>query len=284
MSALPSRESLGFTPEEIMSMSVEEIFERTHPDDKQILAEHASNLLKNTVELEMSPTIEYRFLCKDNTYRWLSNNRNICYDDDDRPAAIIGSIRDITESRKLQRKLRKSESKYKNLFHNSRVAMFRSSIQNGKILECNQMLAEILGYETIEECVSDFISSEKYTDPDTRKELLDQLQSDGYVEDFQAEVERKDGTTCWVRYSAKIYPELGYLEGAAIDITRMKLLTPAERQVLELIMEGLSNNKIAAHLGRSVRTIEDHRAAIMRKLDVTNVVDLVRAIINCGMK
>ena len=43
------------------------------------------------------------------------------------------------------------------------------------------------------------------------------------------------------------------------------------------------SNKEAAHLlNRSTRTIEDHRARIMRKLDVDNIVDLVKRVVKMG--
>ena len=56
-------------------------------------------------------------------------------------------------------------------------------------------------------------------------------------------------------------------------------LTRRELEVLELIASGSSNKEAALALALSPRTIEDHRAQIMRKLDVTNAIDLMRAIL-----
>ncbi|MHB8898347.1 MAG: response regulator transcription factor [Thermoguttaceae bacterium] len=53
-------------------------------------------------------------------------------------------------------------------------------------------------------------------------------------------------------------------------------LAPGEREVLALILEGLFNKEIAAKLNLSIRTVEDRRARLMRKLEVASVVDLVR--------
>jgi DNA-binding NarL/FixJ family response regulator len=49
-----------------------------------------------------------------------------------------------------------------------------------------------------------------------------------------------------------------------------------ERVVVQLIAEGHSNREIAAILSLSVKTIETHRAAAMRKLNATSVASLVR--------
>jgi DNA-binding NarL/FixJ family response regulator len=53
-------------------------------------------------------------------------------------------------------------------------------------------------------------------------------------------------------------------------------LTPREREIVQLLAEGNSNKETASALGVSVKTIEAHRANIMRKLRLRSVTDLVR--------
>jgi DNA-binding NarL/FixJ family response regulator len=53
-------------------------------------------------------------------------------------------------------------------------------------------------------------------------------------------------------------------------------LTPREREIVQLLAEGQSNKEAARSLGVSVKTIEAHRANIMRKLRLRSVSDLVR--------
>lgn len=54
-----------------------------------------------------------------------------------------------------------------------------------------------------------------------------------------------------------------------------RVLTKTEKVVLSHIIEGYGNSGIANKLSRSIRTIEDHRSNLMRKLEVDNVVELV---------
>ena len=54
------------------------------------------------------------------------------------------------------------------------------------------------------------------------------------------------------------------------------MLTAREREVVQLIAEGNSNKKIAHLLSISVKTVETHRSASMRKLDIHSTADLVR--------
>jgi len=55
-------------------------------------------------------------------------------------------------------------------------------------------------------------------------------------------------------------------------------LTRREREVLEQFTAGASNKEAGRHLGISPRTIEDHRANIMKKLGARNAADLVRIV------
>lgn len=54
------------------------------------------------------------------------------------------------------------------------------------------------------------------------------------------------------------------------------LLTPREREVLQLIAEGHTNQSIAHTLGISVKTVEKHRANVMSKLNVNDIPNLIR--------
>ena len=62
-----------------------------------------------------------------------------------------------------------------------------------------------------------------------------------------------------------------------------KPLTKTENIILQLILEGMSNKGIAYRLQRSERTVEVHRSHIMHKLDVDNVVDLVKRATAMGL-
>ncbi len=77
--------------------------------------------------------------------------------------------------------------------------------------------------------------------------------------------------------------ETALRESDLTNILKGKLLTKTEAVILNLILQGRSNRGIGHILHRSVRTIEDHRNHIMRKLDVDNVVDLVKRATAMGM-
>jgi DNA-binding NarL/FixJ family response regulator len=76
----------------------------------------------------------------------------------------------------------------------------------------------------------------------------------------------------------------GYLEGRkkAKPVTSWDLLTRREREIIKLIAEGHRNRDIADYLCISVKTVEKHRANLMKKLDVHNIQTLTALALEKG--
>lgn len=60
-------------------------------------------------------------------------------------------------------------------------------------------------------------------------------------------------------------------------------LTPREREVLQLLAEGMATKQVAHHLGASIKTIETHRRQIMTKLELDSVAELTKYAIREGL-
>ncbi len=60
-------------------------------------------------------------------------------------------------------------------------------------------------------------------------------------------------------------------------------LTPREREVLQLIAEGLTSKEIGARLDVALKTVESHRTNVMRKLELHSIADLTRYAIREGL-
>lgn len=66
---------------------------------------------------------------------------------------------------------------------------------------------------------------------------------------------------------------------AADRAARLAALTPREREVLDMVVEGRLNKQIAGDLGIAEKTIKVHRGRVMHKLGVRTVADLVRLVV-----
>jgi len=65
-------------------------------------------------------------------------------------------------------------------------------------------------------------------------------------------------------------------QGRVNQTQRLASLTPRERQVAQLVVDGLANKVIAANLSISQRTVEVHRSNVMTKLAVKTLPELVK--------
>jgi DNA-binding NarL/FixJ family response regulator len=67
----------------------------------------------------------------------------------------------------------------------------------------------------------------------------------------------------------------GFLKGTGVEAASDEL-TPREREIVQLLAEGKSNKEVAAVLEISVKTVEAHRANLMRKMGFSSLSDVVR--------
>ncbi|MDD9305271.1 MAG: transporter substrate-binding domain-containing protein [Desulfobacter sp.] len=124
--------------------------------------------------------------------------------------------------KKMETALKDSESKFKALFNNAQVALFRTRISDGKLLEINQRYANMAGYQTVEDCMAEFNAADAWADAGQRTKLVETLKKDGFVLDHETKIIRRDKVAFWIAFSATIYPEKGYIEGSIVDITQRK--------------------------------------------------------------
>jgi len=88
--------------------------------------------------------------------------------------------------------------------------------------------------------------------------------------------------TFFTRRVAQLVLE-GYLHPEEGDRLLRGVLTPREREVIQLLAEGKSTKEVATTLNLSVKTAETHRTNLMRKLDLHSVVDLTLYAVRNGI-
>jgi len=95
--------------------------------------------------------------------------------------------------------------------------------------------------------------------------------------DFLEKPAEDDGLIDVLRNAIRIDTERFQAERQRLEaLERLERLTPRERDVLELLAEGLQNREIAERLEISPRTVEVYKAKMMEKLRCRNLADVVR--------
>jgi DNA-binding CsgD family transcriptional regulator len=257
----------GIAAQTVLSDSNSFFLPYIHPDDKNRLSKLLKQVKSDTYQTQ-SLTLDYRFRHAEGHDTWISDNIAVIRSDEDH--VLIGNARKVPW-KNLQNEFDESKDL---LCRYLPFPYFRSRISDGKLLACNDVLWKSLNYKNRDECLKECYLSDYYPS-ETRHLLIGKLLKDGYLSRVEVETTFK-GKTIWAEVNARYFPEQGYIEGISRDISPLKLLTPAEKAVLDLVLQGLCNKEIAHTLSRSVRTVEDHRAHIMQKLNAQNLIDLVQ--------
>ena len=157
----------------------------------------------------------------------VSNSISPIIKDDGDIIGIILIFKDITEKSRIEKQLVVSENKFRNLFNNSVLGIFRS-LPEGKFLDVNPAFAQIFKYESTQDVINSItnISEQLYSNPDDRKLILEKLQTGSGSGIFELKFKAKDGQIITGNLSIRIEKdntgEISYLEGFVEDITERK--------------------------------------------------------------
>lgn len=141
---------------------------------------------------------------------------------------LISIIFDVTERKRAQLELQKSEARFRRLAEYAPVGIYESTV-TGDFLYGNPALAKILQQDSVELMTQSFTTT-FYKNPEDRADFISRLQQHGIVTDFEAEFSVKDGTK-HVLMSAALQGET--LLGTIVDITERKLAEKQLHQTLQ---------------------------------------------------
>ena len=205
------------------------------------------------------------------------DGREIPVDDSGAPVKdengnIVGVVlvfHDIIERKQAEEKLKKSEKRYRSLYEYALSGLYRSRISDGKILSANKIVADILGYESVEELIKEFKFSEAFS-PEKGLDIIRTLEQEGSASGFEIRVTRKDGEKIDLIITARIYPEDGYIEGAMIDITDKKRLEAQLQQSRKMESIGTLAGGIAHDFNNVLMGIQGYTSLMLNDLDPGN--------------
>jgi diguanylate cyclase (GGDEF)-like protein/PAS domain S-box-containing protein len=217
-----------------------------HPDDRARMRDAMAE-----VEGEGEPfDVEYRIVHADSTLRWVWERGIGVYDGSPRPIAYEGLIQDITARRLAEHAVIEAERRYRGLFDNALEGIFRTS-PDGHIIEANPALAQICGFDSVDELVRSCrdIGAQIYVDPERREKFMHLVAVRGSVSGFESQIHRKNGDVIWISENARaVVDDNGKVhayEGMLEDITERKLYQARiEQQANYDTLTGLANRSL----------------------------------------
>ncbi|MGQ9688830.1 MAG: PAS domain S-box protein [Desulfobaccales bacterium] len=160
--------------------------------------------------------------------------------------SILSIVLDISERKQLETVLRETEERYRNIFDNAQVGIFRWRLSDGRMLECNARFVQMLGYSGKDDLLREFAARDQFAEPDTLERMLESVKN-GYLQNFETRCFRQDGSVVWLLCSARFYEDRDYLEGVATDITELRLAQDSLKH-----SEAQHRNLVEQLLGRTL--------------------------------
>lgn len=243
----------GYAPKELIGKSVDilipERFRKSHD-------EHLKSFIAQPRIRLMGSELELYGLRKDGTE--FPVDIALGYLKTENGIVVLSTVRDITEHKRMEEAIRISEAKYRGIFENAAEGIFQTSI-DGHILAANPACVRILGYDSADELIKNITDVRKlYAEPGRRLHLVRLIRSEGTVSDFEAIINRKDGTKIWVSINAHALEDANGkvtgLEGMVIDITDRK----RAQKNFQMLIDGAPDAIIAIDRDFNILLINTH--------------------------
>ncbi|MGC8493517.1 MAG: PAS domain S-box protein [Syntrophobacteraceae bacterium] len=215
---------LGYVPGEVPA-DFGAWTDRIHPEDKDAALKANIDCIENRRD---DFEVEFRMQTRNGEWRWiLGRGKVVGRDRDGRAVRMVGTHTDITARKEVEETLRKSEERYRKLFEDAVLGIFRSSTE-GKIIAVNPAWARMFGFESPEEAervVTD-MGGDFYADPARRDEIVRMMLKTGKPVCEEISYRRKDGSNFTGNLHLwDVCDKDGkhlYLEGFVEDITERK--------------------------------------------------------------
>lgn len=207
-----------YRPEEIIGKPLADLI---YLEDLPEFLRNWSRVLRGEIS-----TLEFRILNKEGSIRHVQISiRRIL--EDEHLVGITGMISDLTERKWAEVLIRRAEEKYRSIFENAVEGIFQSTL-DGHFIVANPACARILGFNSAEELITQGPDGERnyFVDRERYRELQRILEEKGMVENFEAQVYRRDGEKIWISMNALAIRDprgsVQFYEGTLENITERK--------------------------------------------------------------
>jgi diguanylate cyclase (GGDEF)-like protein/PAS domain S-box-containing protein len=183
---------------------------------------------------------------------------SVLRDDDGGIAGYVSFLANLTELRRARQECRRAEMNYRRLYENLPQGIFRSTL-SGRVLDINPALAEMMGFSSPEEALTESLPSELfYEDLKDRERMYEALVQKGMLVNHEVKVRRRDGVPMWILLNVRLTTDESgeaLVEGIVVDDTARKLAEEELRRSEETFrylaqhdnLTGLFNTRFLYH-------------------------------------
>jgi PAS domain S-box-containing protein len=197
----------------------------------------------------------FRLRHQDGHEVWVEDHGRLVYNAEGKVLYHEGILRDITARRRAEESLKQSEERYRTLVERMTDGVYRST-PDGKFIEVNPAMMNMLGYGSKEELMGIDIKKQLYFDPKEREEMVDVLRQTGKDEIEVFRLRRQDGHEVWVEdHGRLVYNAEGkvlYHEGILRDITDRR------RAEKELHLSEEKYRDLMENINDAIYAIDEH--------------------------
>jgi PAS domain S-box-containing protein len=161
-------------------------------------------------------------LCRDGRRVWIAWSNQAIFNEQGELVEILSVGNDTTQRRQAEEALQRSEAKFRAIFANSQVGIYRTRIGDGLILDANQCFAELLGFDSPQEIIGLEHTIGYWVNPSDREQGIEVMKRNGEVRSFEAQMQKRDGTVFWGLFSSYLNAADDYIEGVIADISDRK--------------------------------------------------------------
>jgi two-component system cell cycle sensor histidine kinase/response regulator CckA len=175
--------------------------------------------------------------------------------------------RDITARVAAEQTLRASEQRYRSLFERNLAGVYRTTLE-GRVVECNDAFARILGYSSVAE-VRGLSAGDLYPTPAVRSAFVERLLAEGSLVNHESQGRRRDGSLFFMLENATLVQEEGgpTIEGTILDITERKDLERQLGQAQKMEAIGQLAGGVAHDFSNILNVISGYSDLGLRKVD-----------------
>jgi PAS domain S-box-containing protein len=215
----------GFSPEETLALPVEQMMS---PDSYRMIAAEMSRRiaeLESGNESARIGTNEIAYLCKDGTAVATETVTKLLSDENGAVRHVLGISRDITERKRMEDDLRKSEEKFLKAFRSSPAVTLLTDLDNGyRLTDVNGSFERVTGYRREEAIGRTTAELRLWADPAEFDEAMDTLRTKGRIHDHEYHFRTRNGDLLTGLISAEVIELAGHncALTTVIDITERK--------------------------------------------------------------